>query len=169
MSKYLHHLRNNESGKHFEPTFALIVAKERISSSGDYNLSGERYKETLIRTSKYPMVPIGDLCDLIGGGTPSKQEESYWQNGSVKWISSKHIDEQGKITGYELISKKAIAETSTKIAPKNSTILITRVSVGKFAFADDDYAINQDLTALVSKNNEILDPEFIRVVANTYC
>ena len=49
--------------------------------------------------------------------------------------------------------------------PGGATIIITRVSIGKFAFADDDYAINQDLTALVSKDSERLDPEFIRVVA----
>jgi restriction endonuclease S subunit len=102
---------------------------------------------------------------LIGGATPSKQEESYWQNGTVKWISSKHIDERGRIIGFELISKKAVENTSTRIAPKNSTIIITRVSVGKFGFADDDYAINQDLTALVTKNGQCLAPEFLRMVA----
>ncbi|MGE3978896.1 MAG: restriction endonuclease subunit S, partial [Nitrospira sp.] len=38
--------------------------------------------------------------------------------------------------------------------------------VGKFAFADDEYAINQDLTALISKDAERLASEFIRVVAH---
>ena len=84
----------------------------------------------------------------------------------MKWISSKHIDDRGRINGYELITQEAVQETSTKIAPKNSTIVITRVSVGKFAFADDDYAINQDLTALVSRDVDRLAPEFIRVVAH---
>ena len=84
---------------------------------------------------------------------------------TCKWISSKHIDERGRITGYELISQKAVDETSTRVAPKGSTIIITRVSVGKFGFADDNYAVNQDLTALVSKDSERLSPEFIRVVA----
>ncbi|MDZ4164160.1 MAG: N-6 DNA methylase [Smithellaceae bacterium] len=143
----------------------LIVEKARIATNGDYNLSGERYRAGIVRASHYPLVPIGEVCELIGGATPSKQNESYWQNGSVKWISSKHIDERGQITGYELISKKAVEESSTKVAPKNSTIIITRVSVGKFAFADDAYAVNQDLTALVSKDTERLAPEFIRVVA----
>ncbi len=84
----------------------------------------------------------------------------------MKWISSKHIDERGLITAYELISKKAVEETSTRVAPARSTIIITRVSVGKFAFADDDYAINQDLTALVSKDDERFAPQFIRVAAH---
>jgi type I restriction enzyme M protein len=144
---------------------ALIVAKDKIAENGDYNLSGERYRESIARASHFPTAPLGEICDLIGGGTPSKKNESYWSNGSVKWISSKHIDERGQIKGHELISTEAVKESSTKIAPKGSTIIITRVSVGKFAFADDDYAINQDLTALVSKDAKRLDPEFIRVVA----
>lgn len=139
--------------------------KERVAANGDYNLSGERYREGSVRASFFPTVRLGEVCDLIGGATPSKQDGSYWSNGSVKWISSKHIDERGHINGYELISKKAVEETSTRIAPKGSTIIITRVSVGKFAFATDDYAINQDLTALVSKDAERLDPEFLHVVA----
>ena len=143
----------------------LIVAKEKIAANGDYNLSGERYREGAERASFFQTIPLGEVCELIGGGTPSKQDESYWSNGSVKWISSKHIDERGHITGYELISEKAVEESSTRVAPKGSTIIITRVSVGKFAFADDDYAINQDLTALVSKDSERLASEFIRVVA----
>ena len=83
----------------------------------------------------------------------------------MKWISSKHIDGRGNITAHELISRKAVEETSTRVAPKGSTIIITRVSIGKYAFADDDYAINQDLTALVSKDRTRLDSDFIRVVA----
>jgi type I restriction enzyme M protein len=165
LEAYLQALRSQESTGHLQPTCGLIVPKEKIAANGDYNLSGERYREGTSRASHFPTVPLGDVCELIGGGTPSKQVESYWQNGSVKWISSKHIGEGGSITGYELISKKAVEETSTRIAPQNSTIVITRVSVGKFAFADDDYAINQDLTALVSKDSERLAPEFIRVVA----
>jgi type I restriction enzyme M protein len=145
---------------------AQIVPKAKIAANGDYNLSGERYREGAARASFFTNIPLGEVCDLIGGATPSKQDESFWTNGSVKWISSKHIDERGLITGYELISKKAVEETSTRIAPKGSTVIITRVSVGKFAFADDDYAINQDLTALVSKDNGRLTPEFIRVAAH---
>ncbi|NTU58559.1 MAG: N-6 DNA methylase [Chlorobiaceae bacterium] len=160
--------RSGESGGSVgsDRSFLLIVPKEKITENGDYNLSGERYREGDIRASFFPNVPIGEVCDLICGATPSKQEKSYWTNGSVKWISSKHIDDRGLIIAYELISKKAVEETSTRVAPKGSTIIITRVSVGKFAFANDDYAINQDLTALVSKDNERLAPEFIHIAAH---
>ena len=46
---------------------ALIAPKAKIAASGDYNLSGERYRENGIRTTNYPLVAIGDICDLING------------------------------------------------------------------------------------------------------
>lgn len=165
LGEYLQVLRSHQSTETLSPALGQIVPKEKIAANGDYNLSGERYREGSIRSSNYQTVPLGEACDLIGGSTPSKQDESYWQNGSVKWISSKHINERCNIIGYELITRKAVEETSTRVIPKNSTIIITRVSVGKFAFTDDDYAINQDLTGIVSKNNERLTPKFIHVVA----
>ena len=165
IAEYMRLLRAGGSLDDFQPALGLLAEKEKIAANGEYNLSGEKYRAVTARASYFPTVPLGEVCDLIGGATPSKKEESYWSNGSVKWISSKHIDRRGNITAYELISKKAVEETSTRVVPRGATIIITRVSIGKFAFADDDYAINQDLTALVSKDSERLDPEFIRVVA----
>lgn len=165
ISEFLGRLRSGESMDNSMLSLGLVVQKEKIAASGDYNLNGERYKNVTSRTSRFPMVALGEVCELIGGATPSKNEDSYWHGGSVKWISSRHIDEHANIVGHELISKEAVEETSTRVVPKNSTIIITRVSVGKFAVADDEYAINQDLTALVSKDNSRLTPEFIRVIA----
>jgi len=165
MSEYISRLRNGESGEDLQPTMGLMVNKEKVAANGEYNLSGERYRENSGPTSKYSFEPLGNICDLIGGSTPSKKIKSYWTNGTVKWISSKHIGEYGQIKGFELISQTAIVESSTRVAPKNSTIIITRVSVGKYALADDDYAINQDLTALVTKDALRLIPEFIGILA----
>ncbi len=165
LAEYLQVVRNQESTDDLEFSLGLIVPKEKIAANGDYNFGGERYREVTSSSIHFPIVKIGDVCDLVCGSTPSKQNESYWQNGTFKWISARYIDDKGKITGSDWISEKAIAEKAARIAPKGSTIIITRVSVGKYAFANDDYAINQDLTALISKNNEVLTPEFIPVIA----
>ena len=165
IAEYLRRLRARETLDTFQPMLGLIVEKEKIAADGDYNLSGIQYREETSRVSDFPTAPLGEVCDLFGGSTPSKKNESYWSNGSVKWISSRHIDGLGNITAYELISEKAVEETSTRVVPKGATIIITRVSVGKFAFADDEYAINQDLTALISRDSNRLEPEFVRVVA----
>jgi type I restriction enzyme M protein len=42
---YLRRLRAGESVEDFQPTLGLIVEKEKVAANGDYNLSGERYRE----------------------------------------------------------------------------------------------------------------------------
>ena len=47
IGEYLRRLRAGESVDDFRPTLGLIVEKEKIAESGEYSLSGERYRETL--------------------------------------------------------------------------------------------------------------------------
>ena len=46
---------------------ALIVEKERIAESGDYNLSAERYRIDAERQTTFPTVRLGDLLELRFG------------------------------------------------------------------------------------------------------
>lgn len=108
----------------------------------------ENWKPSFRIDPSWEMVELGDVCEIYGGGTPSRSEENFW-NGNIPWITSKYFTDHHTINGYECITDEGLKHSSSKIAPKNSTVLITRVSVGKFAYADQDYAINQDLTALV--------------------
>lgn len=142
-----------------------LVAKSAIAENGDYNLSGERYKIVANSNSDYQIYQLSDLCEIYGGGTPSKTQEEYWKDGNVKWISSRHINDKGVIIGNDWITESGLKNSSSKIAPKDSIIFITRVSVGKYAIADDDYAINQDLTVLIAKNNTILHYKYLYAIA----
>src|SRR3989338_1293942 len=46
----------------------LIVEKQKIAETGDYNLSGDRYRVTTDYTNaKWPMVELGEVCDFTGG------------------------------------------------------------------------------------------------------
>ena len=53
---------------------AQIVPKEKIAANGDYNLSGERYREGAVATSSYPFVPISEVA-RVKNGFAFKSEE----------------------------------------------------------------------------------------------
>jgi type I restriction enzyme M protein len=57
--EYLRRLRVRESVEDFSPTLGLVVPKEKIAANGDYNLSGERYREGTVSATTYPLVPVG--------------------------------------------------------------------------------------------------------------
>lgn len=50
-----------------DEVMAQAVARERIGEGGDFNLSGERYRESDARTSSYPFVAIKDVAEVASG------------------------------------------------------------------------------------------------------
>ena len=67
IAEYLRRLRAGEAVADYQPSLGLIIEKEKIAADGEYNLSGERYRPNETRASSYPMVPIGEICDLVNG------------------------------------------------------------------------------------------------------
>ena len=74
LSAYLHALRSKQSTADLEPTCGLIVPKEKIAANGDYNLSGERYRENGVASSTYPFVALGNNCEIYQPKTITQQD-----------------------------------------------------------------------------------------------
>ncbi len=55
---------------------ALRVLKSRLAQDGDYNLGGERYRETVITSHQWPMVELGEVINTV---TPPQKilKENY--------------------------------------------------------------------------------------------
>jgi len=99
-------LEQYQRGETIDDPIALIVSKKKIAQSGDYNLTGDRYKETIKHNTVYPMVKLGEVCTIERGGSP-RPIESYItedENG-VNWIK----------IGDTKNSNKYITETAEKI------------------------------------------------------
>ena len=67
LREYIRWLRVDQAADGFAPTLGQVVAKEAIAADGEYNLSGERFRQNTILVSAYPVVTIGEVCDLING------------------------------------------------------------------------------------------------------
>lgn len=50
-----------------ESVLGFAVGKARIAEDGEYVLSGDRYRQSERRHSTWPLVDIGEVCDLING------------------------------------------------------------------------------------------------------
>ncbi len=70
IGEYLQRVHARESVEDFQPKLGLIVPKEKITINGDYNLSGERYRENGVRTHAFPLVTLGKVCTI----NPAKSE-----------------------------------------------------------------------------------------------
>ena len=75
IAEYLHLLRTREMLEDFQPALGLLAEKEKIAANGEYNLSGQRYRESITRATCWPMVALGEVCELVRGVTYSRKDE----------------------------------------------------------------------------------------------
>jgi len=78
-----------------ERGLAQIVPKEKLAANGDYSLSGERYRESVVRSGqRWPTVPLSDVCSLQRGLSYSTAEVGDKGHG-VPFYNLKSIKRQG--------------------------------------------------------------------------
>jgi type I restriction enzyme M protein len=65
LATYLQALRSHQPTADLQHTCGLRVPKETIAASGDYTLSGERYREGDQRSSEYPHVELGEVVEIL--------------------------------------------------------------------------------------------------------
>ena len=114
-------------------------------------------------TSECVWKTLGDVCNVVAGGTPSKKNVGYWGKGTIKWLGSTVCQNQKNIeniTGY--ITEKGLAESSTKLMKKGTTLIaLVGATIGKRAFLPFEAAINQNIAGIYPKNTHELNPSYV--------
>lgn len=113
------------------------------------------YKQTSlgILPQEWEVVRLGEVGDIVGGGTPDTTNSAFW-NGEIAWISSSDIDEESiyKISIRRFINEFAIKNSATNLIPAKSVLIISRVGVGKVAVNEIPLCTSQDTQSLILKN-----------------
>lgn len=103
---------------------------------------------------------LKELVHIIGGGTPSRDNEVYW-NGDIPWVTVKDMNREYIASSMEYISEEGLNNSSTKLIEKNSILIPTRMGLGRVAINKVDVAINQDLKALIPKDTEVVELDYL--------
>ncbi|WP_422448523.1 MULTISPECIES: restriction endonuclease subunit S [unclassified Endozoicomonas] len=98
---------------------------------------------------------LGNLVDIIGGGTPSKSNPGYW-GGDIPWASVKDFKTTRLEVTADYITELGVSKSATNVIPAGNIIIPTRMALGKVALNIVDMAINQDLKALIAKDETVI-------------
>ena len=100
----------------------------------------------------FPRIALKNAGTWFGGGTPSKKNESFWQNGTIAWVSPKDMHDHTVTRTIDYITDEAVEGSSTKLVPAGSTALVARSSILEkklpVAYFPQEVAMNQDLKAV---------------------
>lgn len=105
-------------------------------------------------TDEWEQRKLGDVAEIVGGGTPSTNISKYW-NGNINWYSPTEIGSQTFVnSSKKKITELGLKESSAKLLPGKKTILFTsRAGIGDMAIMNTDGSTNQGFQSWIVKPN----------------
>ena len=139
------HSRASGNPADFEPSHypdLLVVEKSRIAANGDYNLSGERYRENGARSSSFPILPLGDVAEVIAGQSPPGESYNESSAGTPFY--------QGKTEFGEVFIGPPTKWTTDpqRFAELGDVLMSVRAPVGPVNLATQRICIGRGLAAI---------------------
>ena len=99
---------------------------------------------------------IGDICETVGGGTPSTKVSEYW-HGDIPWVVPSDVTKNDcfvLLDSERKITEKGLRDSSTKMVPADTILMTSRASVGFFALVDTEVCTNQGFINIVTQDEE---------------
>ncbi len=117
------------------------------------------YNETLKREipAGWEVKRLGDVCEIVLGGTPSTDKDEYW-NGNIPWLNSGEVAEFPIINAEKTVTELGIKDSATELVPAGTvTLSITRHL--RPSILTMDACINQSVVGI--KENKIFSKYFL--------
>ena len=151
----------------YDKAIAHTVSKEKIAESGDYNLSGDRYKEVVSYANvKWPMVELGEVSE-VNAGSSAPQDDRYFEDGTIPFFRTSdvglmHISNcltlsKDKVNNIALTNLKLkVWPAKSILFPKSgaSTFLNHRVMLGTAG------CVSSHLAVIIAKKDKTI-PEYL--------
>ena len=95
---------------------------------------------------------IYDVCDTIGGGTPSTKVQEYYEGGNISWVTPTDITRNNSLcllATEKKITQEGLDHSSAKMLPAETILMTSRASVGYFGICDFEVCTNQGFISCV--------------------
>ena len=99
---------------------------------------------------------LSETCSLISSGsTPSRRNASYWNNGIIKWVKTKELQDSWILDTEEHITKEGLEGSSTKMFPVNTILMAIYASptLGRLGILATECCCNQAALGFVTDNS----------------
>lgn len=94
------------------------------------------------------MAKLGDICKIQSGGTPSRSEMAYWNDGTIPWVKISDIQNKYLDKTEEHITQLGLEKSSAKIFPAGTILYSIFATLGETCILNIDAATNQAIAGI---------------------
>jgi type I restriction enzyme S subunit len=131
-----------------------------------HGLRNEPQKQTDIGPipKSWEVTTVGSVARIQSGGTPSRDNPEYWQNGTIPWVKTGEIDYCVIQDAEEKITAKGLKESATRLFPKGTLLMAMYgqgVTRGRVGLLGVDAATNQACASITPNDKKQISSVFL--------
>ena len=113
---------------------------------------------------------LGDVCSIIGGGTPDTTTAKFW-DGGINWFTPSEIGKtKYVVSSVRSISYDGMLKSSAKLLPQNTVLLTTRATLGEMSILHAEATTNQGFQSLIPSNELLAEyVYYLQVIIKPWC
>lgn len=102
--------------------------------------------------SSWEWVRLGEIGQIVGGGTPKSNVSEYWADNGIPWVTPADLSNNKNLyvsKGRRDISEKGLLESSATLLPEGTVLFSSRAPIGYTAIAQNNISTNQGFKSIV--------------------
>ncbi|MEU1546414.1 restriction endonuclease subunit S [Nocardia sp. NPDC005745] len=107
-----------------------------------------------------PTVPLGELCEINIGRTPSRSERSYWGKG-FPWLSIADMNQGPRLVDTKEQITPLAAKSIGKPVTPGTVALSFKLSIGKVGVIQQPMYTNEAIATLPIRDNKKILPNYL--------
>ena len=129
------------------------IALKRKINDNLVDITDAIFHKMFLGNKSDSIVSFTDVVQLMGGGTPKTDNDSYW-NGAIPFFTPKDTPESPFCISTEKhLTSDGLRNCSSRLYPPFTTFVTCRGTVGNLTMAGVPMAMNQSCYALQGKDN----------------
>jgi len=173
-TKLNYYIQQNYLGKDFTIPDALgeFAHTARLQDMLDFNRKDFNKafslspKKVIDEVSKWEMKKLSEVCKILIGGTPSRDNPAYFEGNNL-WVSIAEMNGQKITDTKEKITNEAVKNSNVKLIPAGTTLLSFKLSIGKTAIAGAELYTNEAIAGLIPINPNLLLDNYLFYLFNS--
>ena len=104
---------------------------------------------------------VGEICDVVSGGTPSRATAEFWDGGTIPWIKIGNIQRKYVDEADEYITQAGLEGSSAKMLSAGTILFTIFATLGEVGILTIEACTNQAIAGITIKNQSDILTDYL--------